>query len=78
MNNLKEINNLIQYFKKQNKNVLPDTELFKSGLLDSIDMIDLVMHLEEEYEIKIPETYLKLENFNTVKNISNIVNELKN
>ena len=77
MNNQKEINNLIQYFKEQNKNVLPDTELFKSGLLDSIDMIDLVMHLEDKYEIKIPEKYLKLENFNNIKNISNIVNDLK-
>ena len=77
MNKLKEINNLIKYFKQQNKKVLPDTELFKSGLLDSIDMIDLVMYLEEEYEIKIPETSLKLENFNTVKNISNIIYDLK-
>ena len=77
MDKLKEINNLIKYFKQQNKNVLPDTELFKSGLLDSIDMIDLVMFLEEKYEIKIPETSLKLENFNTVKNISNIIYDLK-
>ena len=77
MDKLKEINNLIKYFKQQNKKVLPDTELFKSGLLDSIDMIDLVMYLEEEYEIKIPETSLKLENFNTVKNISNIIYDLK-
>ena len=77
MDKLKEINNLIKYFKQQNKKVLPDTELFKSGLLDSIDMIDLVMFLEEEYEIKIPETSLKLENFNTVKNISNIIYDLK-
>ena len=77
MDKFKEINNLIKYFKQQNKKVLPDTELFKSGLLDSIDMIDLVMFLEEEYEIKIPETSLKLENFNTVKNISNIIYDLK-
>ena len=77
MDKLKEINNLIKYFKQQNKKVLPDTELFKSGILDSIDMIDLVMYLEEEYEIKIPETSLKLENFNTVKNISNIIYDLK-
>ena len=77
MDKFKEINNLIKYFKQQNKKVLPDTELFKSGLLDSIDMIDLVMYLEEEYEIKIPETSLKLENFNTVKNISNIIYDLK-
>ena len=64
---------ILEYFKSQNKEVFDDSDLFVSGMLDSIDMVDLVMYLEETFKIKIPQKLLTLQNFNTPKKIAKVV-----
>lgn len=56
-------------FKKVN-----DTdELFKSGILTSILVIDLATSLEEEFNISIPFNEITLENFSTPQLILNYI-----
>lgn len=69
---------IIKYFAKQNKKITSNTELFNSGFLDSIDMVELVMFIEEQFEIKLPQNLMTIENFNSLENIVTIIDEIKN
>ena len=69
---------IIKYFAKQNKKITSNTELFNSGFLDSIDMVELVMFIEEHFEIKLPQNLMTIENFNSLENIVTIIDEIKN
>jgi len=46
--------------------------------IDSITFIEIIINIEEEFSILIPEEYLLMEEMNTVSKIANIVNELVN
>jgi D-alanine--poly(phosphoribitol) ligase subunit 2 len=48
-------------------------ELFKSGILSSIIVIDLATSLEEEFNIQIPFNEISMENFSTVELIDNFI-----
>ena len=57
--------------KVSKKPVLPDAEesLFDSGFLDSFDLPDMVTALEEEFQIKIPDSDLNPRKFESVARI---------
>jgi D-alanine--poly(phosphoribitol) ligase subunit 2 len=48
----------------------PDESLFESGLLDSFSLADLVVELEREFAVKIPDSDLKPRKFDTVERIA--------
>ena len=51
------------------KKVNDDDELFQSGILTSILVVDLATSLEDEFHISIPFTEITLENFSTPQRI---------
>jgi len=51
------------------KKVLTTTPLISSGLLDSITIVDLAVAIEEETNIKINFTDIKIENFDNIEMI---------
>ena len=53
----------------------PDTDLFDSGLLDSLAFIDLVVYLEQQFAIEIIARDLEPENFRTLAGIAEFVAE---
>ena len=55
-----------------------DEELIKSGLLDSVEVMALVMALSEELDIEITPLDLKEDNFHTADAILALVNRLEN
>lgn len=55
----------------------PDQELIKSGLLDSVDIMSLVMALTGEFDIEITPLDLKEENFRTATDILALVQRLE-
>jgi methoxymalonate biosynthesis acyl carrier protein len=57
--------------------VAPDQDLFKSGLVSSMFAMQLVVHLEEAYDIAIVGPELKLDNFRTVQAMTNLVLRLR-
>jgi len=60
-------------FKKVN-----DTdELFQSGILTSILVVDLATSLEDEFNISIPFTEITLENFSTPQLIQTYIERKK-
>jgi methoxymalonate biosynthesis acyl carrier protein len=57
--------------------VAVDQDLFKSGLASSMFAMQLVVHLEESYDIAIIGPDLKLDNFRTVQAMTELVIRLR-
>jgi methoxymalonate biosynthesis acyl carrier protein len=57
--------------------VAADQDLFKSGLVSSMFAMQLVVHLEESYDIAIIGPDLKLDNFRTVHAMTSLVLRLR-
>ena len=55
----------------------PDEELIKSGRLDSVEVMSLVMALTGEFDIEITPLDLKEENFRTPQAILDMVERLE-
>ena len=55
----------------------PDTELVRTGVLDSVDIMSVVMALAEEFDLEISPLDLKEENFHTANAILALVNRLE-
>ncbi|MCV2869493.1 phosphopantetheine-binding protein [Defluviimonas sp. WL0002] len=51
----------------------PETELFSSGLLDSVLMIGLIMFIEQKCGIQVRAEDVTLDNFDTPERIKNFV-----
>ncbi|HLK63965.1 MAG TPA: acyl carrier protein [Bryobacteraceae bacterium] len=47
-----------------------NTDLFDAGILDSLTFVDLVLHLEQEFDIHIGAEELELENFRSIEKIA--------
>ena len=54
----------------------PDTELVRTGVLDSVDIMSVVMALAEEFDLEISPLDLKEEKFHTPNAILDLVNRL--
>lgn len=57
--------------------VRPDQDLFSSGLVSSMFAMQLVVHLEEAYDIAIVGPDLKLDSFRTVQAMTALVLRLQ-
>ena len=51
----------------------PDDRLFSTGMLNSLDILELVSFIEKKYEIKIDTWEISLEKFDTLSEISTYV-----
>jgi D-alanine--poly(phosphoribitol) ligase subunit 2 len=50
-----------------------DLDLFEAGVLDSLAFVELLLHLEEEFGIRVPMEELEIDNFRTVRRIAQFV-----
>ena len=53
----------------------PDDDLLSDGMIDSLGMVRLITFIEETYTIEIPPEDLLLENFQTMRVITNYLKE---
>ena len=56
--------------------VLPDADLREAGLT-SLDMVSLVLSVESEFGVKIPEREITLANFRSVATIETLIARLR-
>jgi methoxymalonate biosynthesis acyl carrier protein len=69
---------LLSFLTERIKNsVSVDQDLFRSGLVSSMFAMQLVVHLEEAYDIAIIGPELKLDNFRTVQAMTQLVLRLR-
>ncbi len=50
-----------------------DTSLFSAGLIDSLNLVQLVAFVEKQYGIKVGPMDLTLDNFDSVSRISSFI-----
>ena len=55
------------------EDILHETELIESGILDSLAVFNLVSLLEDEFDINIPDDAISAVNFKTVVLINNLI-----
>jgi len=58
-------------------NLTDSTPLISGGILDSIGMLKLVKHLEDNYQIEVQAHEVDVENFDTISLIANFVRAKK-
>jgi acyl carrier protein len=51
----------------------PQSDLFAAGLIDSLTFIDLLLHLEREFEMKFSLDDLELDHFRSIARIARLV-----
>jgi acyl carrier protein len=58
------------------RNILPDDDLREAGL-NSLDMVNLMLAVEAEFDLKIPDADMTLRNFRSVSAIEALVASLR-
>jgi methoxymalonate biosynthesis acyl carrier protein len=65
------------FLRERLKTEVPaDTDLFRSGLVNSMFAMELVVHLEQVYRIAIVGPDLRLDNFRTIAQMAALVQRL--
>ena len=59
------------------ENLTESTPLISGGVLDSIGMLKLVKHLEDNYQLEVEAHEVDVENFDTIALIANFVRAKK-
>ncbi|MGW1819426.1 acyl carrier protein [Streptomyces sp. NPDC002125] len=69
---------LLSFLEAKTKtSISPTQDLFGSGLLSSMFAMELVVHLEQSYQIAIVGADLRLDNFRTVQSMTDLVLRLR-
>ena len=63
--------------KQPNRTLSESTTLISSGLVDSFSLVDLAMFVEEEFGVKIDDTELNAETFDTLGQLAALVEQRK-
>ena len=54
-----------------------DEKIFETGLIDSFDIVELIVSLEEHFQVTIPYEDMTIQNFSSVNEISRFTERLK-
>lgn len=70
---------ILEILKKMKPNVDFNsvTNIIDEGILDSLDIVNLIGFLSEKFEIEIGPEYIDPDNFVSVKSIWNMVQQIK-
>lgn len=76
-------NIIINYIKSEfhgdnpDLDIHPEDDLLTAGLVDSMGMMRLIQHIEEQFEIRVAPQDMTIENFITVEAMSNYIQQCK-
>ncbi len=64
---------------KQPKRVIkPDEPIISSGLIDSFHLVDLGLFVEDKFGVKIDDTELNADTFDTLAQLADIIHQRQN
>lgn len=63
------IENIIKQCLKLDKNEIDEESILTDYGMDSLNFVELIVRIEEEYDISIEDEDLLIENFNTISKI---------
>lgn len=72
---LEKLNTYItgQILKRPDKTLNPNEPLISGGLIDSFSLVDLAMFVEQTWGVKIADTELNAQTFDTLNQLSELI-----
>jgi acyl carrier protein len=72
--------NLSQYIatrilKQPKRSIAMDEKLISSGLVDSFSLVDLSIYVEETFGVRLDDTELNADTFDTLKELTGLINQ---
>lgn len=64
---------VLEVLQSVNKSILDGTNLIENNIIDSFEVVNVVMELEDAFDIEIDAEDIVSENFETVDTITNLV-----
>ena len=64
-----------QILKQPKRVILPDEKLISSGLIDSFHLVDLSMFVEDAYGVRIDDTELTANCFDTLTQLAALISQ---
>ena len=62
-----------QILKQPNRTIAPDEPLISSGLIDSFSLMDLALYVEDTFGVRIEDTELNADTFDTLNQLSALI-----
>ncbi len=62
-----------EILKRSNKQIAPDEALISSGLIDSFSLVDLALFVEDTYGVRIDDTELNADCFDTLDQLAALI-----
>ncbi|MEJ2759043.1 MAG: acyl carrier protein [Anaerolineales bacterium] len=62
-----------ELLKSPDKEIQPDEPLISGGMVDSFSLVDLALFVEETYYVRIDDTELNADTFDTLKELAALI-----
>ena len=66
-----------QILKQPNRKIAADESLISSGLIDSFSLMDLALHVEDTFGVRIEDTELNADTFDNLNQLSALIKSRK-
>ena len=66
-----------QILRQPSRNISPGEPLISTGLIDSFNLVDLALHVEDAFGVRIEDTELNKETFDTLAQLAQIILDRK-
>lgn len=66
-----------EIIKRPNREIQRDAALISSGLIDSFHLVDLALFIEEQFDVRIDDTELNADTFDSVAQLAEIIRQRK-
>lgn len=70
---LEQVKSYISHLVPAGTQLQEDSTLITNGLIDSMSVVDLIVYLEKEFQVKFSDTEMTPENFDTLSAISSLI-----
>ncbi len=60
--------------KQPNRVIQPDQPLISSGMIDSFSLVDLALFIEDQFNVRIEDTELNSDHFDTLNELVRLIN----
>ena len=62
-----------QILKQPNRNIAANEPLISSGLIDSFSLMDLALHVEDTFGVRIEDTELNADTFDSLNQLATLI-----
>lgn len=62
-----------EILKQPNRTIDPDEPLLSSGLIDSFSLVDVALFIEDTFNVRIEDTDLNADTFDTLNQLADLV-----